>query len=202
MRYVLLLLAVTVPAGAVTPFSWEIRDQGLGTPDSVTIPTGMFWVVEQVTGYESSARVDALVVGVTPTLTSSQYPLILGPSYISHVVQNNQTYYYADYSRPVTARFSGTIYARSINGQTLPRLLALTGYLTPTLAGDYSGDGAVNAADYTVLRDNAAAWETSDLVSWRSNYGGSASAAVSVPEPSALLLTLAAMLTLARGRRG
>ena len=82
--------------------------------------------------------------------------------------------------------------------------------------GDYNGDGKVNAADYTFWRDrqnqvvpvltsadgngdgviNAADWTV-----WRNNYGriSAPSAAVSIPEPSTVILAVFSLL--ARGAR-
>jgi hypothetical protein len=87
--------------------------------------------------------------------------------------------------------------------------------------GDYNNNGAVDAADYTVWRDNVGGTATlpNDSIggtidvdqynAWRANFGamgaGAGSSASAVPEPSALLLTaLAASAITAsfwRGRR-
>jgi fibronectin-binding autotransporter adhesin len=69
------------------------------------------------------------------------------------------------------------------------------------IPGDYNNDGVVNAADYTVYRDNVgqpAGTLVNDpaggvvgqaqYTQWRNNYGRTANAALSVPEPTALLL--------------
>ncbi len=73
-------------------------------------------------------------------------------------------------------------------------------------AGDYNGDGTVDAADYTVWRDNLGGAESAlatgsrdpslsgqvigngDYSFWVSNFGNSSSTATAVPEPSSLLL--------------
>ena len=80
------------------------------------------------------------------------------------------------------------------------------------LAGDYNGDHQVDAADYTVWRDNLGAptesslhgngdgangVDANDYTRWKNNFGmsgGSGAVAVgaSVPEPATLLLLLAA----------
>src|SRR5262249_41082753 len=55
--------------------------------------------------------------------------------------------------------------------------------------GDYNGDGSVNAADYTVWRDNPAAHGgNGGYTTWAQNYGASNSPAVSVPEPASVML--------------
>lgn len=82
------------------------------------------------------------------------------------------------------------------------------------LAGDYSGNGTIDAADYAVWRDTMTASGTflpndatpgsvdeSDFLYWRDHFGeswgsgasGSASDAGIVPEPSACLLAVTAM---------
>ncbi len=78
------------------------------------------------------------------------------------------------------------------------------------LLGDFNDDGMVDAADYTVWRDNEGAAEDGSVLSgngnggtvdetdyalWRDNYGSSASSATatstSVPEPATALMLIA-----------
>lgn len=81
--------------------------------------------------------------------------------------------------------------------------------------GDYNADGVVDAADYTVWRDalgqdvtlpneNATpgAVTQEDYAVWASNYGRTAgmATALSVPEPTAALLTMSSMAILGRRR--
>ena len=89
----------------------------------------------------------------------------------------------------------------------VPNAVVLTNYQTvPFLAGDFSGDGVVDAADYTVWRDNvggAAGTLINDpnltdigpdqYATWRANYGESltgvgAASSAEVPEPNAVVL--------------
>jgi hypothetical protein len=56
---------------------------------------------------------------------------------------------------------------------------------TVGLPGDFSGDSFVDAADYTVWRDQSLS--AAEYTTWRTNYGRS-SLATAVPEPSVLLL--------------
>jgi hypothetical protein len=73
----------------------------------------------------------------------------------------------------------------------------------PTLSGDYNADGQVNAADYTVWRDNLGApteapinnagdglfgVDAGDYSLWVSQYGTTASSATAVPEPTTLFV--------------
>ena len=90
------------------------------------------------------------------------------------------------------------------------------GSVLPVLPGDYNGDHAVDAADYTVWRnmvgqsgDGLAAdgngddeVDDEDYLIWKENFGassGSGSTAVSVlvPEPAGWLLVAAALVALA-----
>ena len=92
--------------------------------------------------------------------------------------------------------------------------------LMVTLAGDYNGDGVVNAADFTVWRDNLGQ-SASNLTSadgdgdgmitildyniWRDNYGQQiplpAQANSEVPEPTAVALGAGAVALLLVGRK-
>ncbi|QDT68947.1 hypothetical protein MalM25_18730 [Planctomycetes bacterium MalM25] len=87
--------------------------------------------------------------------------------------------------------------------------------LTP-LNGDYNGDGIVNAADYTVWRDNngtnnvlpndqtPGVVDASDYTDWADNYGAtnlSPASAAAVPEPTACLLAAYGLLVAVKFRR-
>ncbi|MCA9240471.1 MAG: hypothetical protein KDA37_09740 [Planctomycetales bacterium] len=68
----------------------------------------------------------------------------------------------------------------------------------PTLAGDFNGDGSVDAADYSAWRDGLGTlYSQQDYRDWRENFGKTqaplASSNSSLPEPTALAL-LAAVL--------
>lgn len=84
-------------------------------------------------------------------------------------------------------------------------------------AGDFNGDGVVDAADYTVWRDNLGATEDGSLLNgngtggvvdqddyelWKDNFGASLDEAegnsASVPEPSSVLLLLAGLALIAK----
>lgn len=74
------------------------------------------------------------------------------------------------------------------------------------LAGDFNGDGMVDAADYTVWRDGLGTTYTpDDYTIWANNYGATANSTTnsttnSVPEPSAGLLLLTTALAAYRRR--
>ncbi|MEO1497399.1 MAG: hypothetical protein AAFV43_09640 [Planctomycetota bacterium] len=85
------------------------------------------------------------------------------------------------------------------------------------VAGDYNGDGVVDAADYTVYRDNLGSTtnlaadgdldgviDSDDYGVWVANFGATAvTASVAIPEPSAVtLLLLAGTSASVRRRHG
>jgi hypothetical protein len=91
---------------------------------------------------------------------------------------------------------------------------------TAGVAGDYNGNGVVDAADYTTWRDhlgqtfalpnrdpsNSGAVNAQDYTYWKSHFGGSGAGALgvgAVPEPATWLLGLTALCGLfaIRGRR-
>jgi hypothetical protein len=104
--------------------------------------------------------------------------------------------------------------------QARPRLVVASGMIPvvgPTLAGDFNSDGVVNAADYTLYRDNlgtsfnlggngneagasAGVVDAADYALWSANYGSTAagSALQAVPEPVGVAL-LGAGLAMAVG---
>lgn len=82
-----------------------------------------------------------------------------------------------------------------------------SGVILPTLAGDYNGDGVVNAADYTVWRDghplanetvSLGVNDSADYLVWKNSFGNMAStgtfASESIPEPGSQLMLLFAIL--------
>jgi len=106
-------------------------------------------------------------------------------------------------------------------------VLSLDAFMTPAeldaifsrLAGDYNGDGSVDAADYAVWRktlgqevapfsgadgNGSGVVDAGDYAKWRANFGANAAvtdngaaASAAVPEPSALTLFIAALLAAA-----
>jgi hypothetical protein len=83
-----------------------------------------------------------------------------------------------------------------------PRSLVVLLIPAATLAGDYNGDGTVDAADYVVWRKTDGTQAGFNL--WRANFGmplpgGGAGGAV--PEPSTVSLMLLAILSLRPRRR-
>ncbi|QDV76510.1 hypothetical protein [Botrimarina mediterranea] len=72
-----------------------------------------------------------------------------------------------------------------------------------TLPGDYNGDGCVDAADYTVLRDSdLPASNAMAMANWKTNYGrwlpGSN---MPIPEPTAVVVVAMGLAVVAAARR-
>jgi hypothetical protein len=85
------------------------------------------------------------------------------------------------------------------------RYLASNGFL-PALpepvAGDFNGDGAVNAADFTLWESQfGGELDGSDLLAWQRSFGVGAAAAAQVPEPAACFVAVAAACCGLWGRR-
>lgn len=133
-------------------------------------------------------------------------------------------------SRVITEREGQFLTADLALGGTIGLELAPSGVdrileealLTLTIVndpGDFDGDGLVDAADYTVWRDNLGAEvplftlgdgdgsgvvDNADYALWAANYGGSLPApamAMAVPEPTAACLTLLGLAGLIGPRR-
>ncbi|MCA9239446.1 MAG: hypothetical protein KDA37_04570 [Planctomycetales bacterium] len=72
------------------------------------------------------------------------------------------------------------------------------------LAGDYNGDGSVDAADYTVWRDGLGGeFDASDYLVWRDNYGAPTvqPRATATPEPLGIQLVISLALGVAAAER-
>lgn len=87
----------------------------------------------------------------------------------------------------------GNSFSTSIAARTLQLFIIPT---IPTLDGDFNGDGAVDAIDYTVWRDGlGSAYTDGDYLIWKANFGSTlpgsgAASSASVPEPTSILLFL------------
>ena len=98
------------------------------------------------------------------------------------------------------------VFSLAVVSGGLGEILRATLLSAPTLLGDYNSDGKVDAADYTVWRDNPAAHggpEGYDV--WANNYGAtSGSTSVAVPEPAACVTVMLGSLAtlLCRRNRG
>jgi len=84
--------------------------------------------------------------------------------------------------------------------------LYTTGVISVTsataLAGDFNGDGRVDAADYTQWRDGlGSAYDMDDYQDWKMHFGQSAGAAMAVPEPASCAMFVVAILGAAARRQ-
>ena len=91
------------------------------------------------------------------------------------------------------------------NGNLLPAASIFEQFIPPTLAGDYNGDGRVDAADFVVWRENNGTLDGYDT--WRTNFGSAlngiepaASASAGIPEPAAITVTLIGLMLLLNAR--
>lgn len=188
----LALLLFASSTSAVVPFSWSPdRPTPLSPTDTVDVPEGMIWIVEFASGYSRSDLIAVLEmrqVTNSPNLTQTLYiapdvTAVAGDFGTDVLLQNYNQLLVARYQHTVEARWSGT---------DLPPRVSIIGHLTPALAGDFNGDGALNAADYTTWRDQPAFWGVADYDSWAVGYGktDSSSQSLTVPEPAIMTVAL------------
>ncbi len=123
-----------------------------------------------------------------------------------------------DAGTPISFTFNGVTYNLSYNGLA-PDLGAFE-YVPagPALPGDYNGDNIVDAADYTVWRNNLntsvelpndetpGSVDEGDYGVWKMHFGqslpgGGSLAQSAVPEPGTVVLVAATVLLLGIGRR-
>ena len=70
------------------------------------------------------------------------------------------------------------------------------------LVGDYNGDLAIDAADYTLWRDNfGTSTPVGTYSEWVANYGTNGQDATTVPEPAAMLIVVLGLGGLAARHR-
>jgi hypothetical protein len=118
-----------------------------------------------------------------------------------------------DHGTPISFTFDGVTYNLPYN-DAAPDIGAFeTGIAPPELPGDYNGDDVVDAADYTVWRDNLNTSTTlpndetpgsvteEDYTVWRNHFGeslgsGSMAGGTAVPEPAGIVLAFGAIAIL------
>lgn len=138
-----------------------------------------------------------VVTGIEFSLPLSALGHPLGPIKIAAFVNNGSHSF-------VSNQFAGTGVLRGNLGGSLSsiNLATIAGDQFVTvphvgLAGDYNGDGAVDAADYTVWRDGLdEIYEADDYEVWRANFGAALMAGeggVAVPEPALCAMLLVAV---------
>lgn len=137
------------------------------------------------------------------------------------LAQGNSLMFDALFDTSLTGDFE-TTYTLNLSGEDLPGEqqqvveITLLGEVVASLAGDYNGDGVVDAADYTVYQDsfgstvdlaadgdNSGEIDAGDYAVWSNNYGAtSASFAAAVPEPGGLLFVVTLLIGAANRRQG
>ncbi len=153
----------------------------------------------------SDGRVGLLIANLNPSGTSTVNVNVAGASLKS----SGTTWLYGvNQTIPLQSTLStglGNSFAVNV-----PYRSVLAVLVDAALPGDFSGDGVVDALDYTVWRDNfGAPYTAADYELWRANFGANVGATsatnTAVPEPVAvlveLLLLVSAKLALL-GRRG
>ncbi|MCA9186116.1 MAG: hypothetical protein R3E01_35355 [Pirellulaceae bacterium] len=178
---------VTSAAGSITPGTWNsLQDQGAN---------GGIW-------YETlsnSNQLGELTSAGAVTLSSKQI-LDMGKIFTPNGARDLQLQFLRDGEN---VGFKG-----AVSYGALPT--------TGGVPGDYNGNGTVDAADYTVWKDNFGSTtslaadgndngviDAADYTVWKDNFGNSAAAASlqSVPEPASGLLLAALMLLVPAVRR-
>ena len=158
---------------------------------------------------------------IDPTRNSNTYPATSGGGQLFYFDPNEAATYktvrefnfYPGFGIPanglgdllsVAEGDDGELYAMFANGD-VKRIAA------PPLAGDYNGNGTVDAADYVVWRDNVGTTNSlsNDLIGgvigpdhynqWKSNFGAtnllqSSASGLAVPEPRSCILALLSLL--------
>jgi hypothetical protein len=168
-----------------------------------------------VSGFTASLDLDSISgMGATGVLTSSL-------AAFSGLAAGSSLGFTASISTAAVGLYSATYTLNLsdenlLNAGTESLTLTLQGQVVaPSLAGDYTGDGRVDAADYTAWRDTlgsttelAADGDASGVIDapdydvWVTNYGDSAASSTAVPEPAAATLVLAAIgFAVRRGRQ-
>lgn len=160
----------------------------------------MVWHVRSVSGF--GVR-DPAIASVGNPLDPSGVSGVTDRLYLPPLVaiEDDLLRFIYSYSSVVDVAFTGTIAARREAGSRGTASFSLHGYLTPTLSGDFSGDGLVNAADYTVIRDQPLYWGSQDYAAYAANYGGASSdLPLAVPEPSTALLVVIGLVLCGSGK--
>lgn len=153
-----------------------------------------------------SLRVDTLTLGGVLDLSLSGFDLEVGDSFaILEVLTSLSGTFDGLADGDIVGTFGGIDLFIDYNAGDGNDVF-LTTILPMGITGDYNDDGVVDAADYTVWRQNLGTSASlpndatpgsvteADYLAWRSNYGmttaATSTAAAAVPEPSTLLLLL------------
>jgi hypothetical protein len=197
------------PTSALASFTYDFGtvSQGAsvgGVPLSITNYAGA-----GAPSFASALDLDSIV----PSGASGALSLTLAP--FAGLGQGLAQGFFAAINTTASGAFSAT-YLLNLSGENLPGdvaqqlSLTLTGTVAAAvLAGDYSGDGVIDAADYTVWQDTlgssidlaadgdgSGTVDAADYTVWVAHYGESAPA-TAIPEPTSLLLASFAVFAVA-----
>lgn len=194
--------------GGLTTATWNsLADQDGG-------PVGSGWDEVPASGETLLAEVRAQIEGQEPLSIGPGATLPLGAAFAGEFSdQEDLVFQYRTPGRP----------AKLIGGpeEAVDYLVTYTGSPLPErpagLLGDFNDDGTVDAADYTVWRDNLTAAnedalngngdgmngvDQADYVLWRTNFGNSSEpGSAAIPEPSTLIAAMLLCLPQLSSRR-
>jgi hypothetical protein len=181
--------------GDIEPIATDLAD---GQWHHVAIRTDNFAILGNVELFINGASIGFVGGGNNPPIVTAPSPLYIGDSVGLSVLNP-------------TRGFSGDfddfrVYAEFLSDSAIAELAAA---VSPAVLGDFNSDGFVDAADYTIWRDNLGGDASAlngngsgsptvvgaDYDLWRANFGnptsGSLGAANSVPEPASLVSLVA-----------
>jgi Right handed beta helix region len=155
----------------------------------------------------------------TSALTFDDFLFSTGPSFVGGVFTlfESSVPIFGTLGENVTGIVAGSDAALSLSGDGMSILLTVDA--PPVIAGDYNGDGVVDAADYTLWRDNLGGTgllnetvtlgvvDQEDYQVWKANFGfgssaGSAAREGAIPEPDTWVLIACPLLLFANAMRG
>lgn len=167
------------------------------------------WILDAVNTYSGDTSVEAGVLSITKSYLSNTADVMIDSGAIfdlSFVGSDTIGALFLDGASQGLGTYGSLASSATFKSSyfTGTGILNVTEQVLTTIPGDYNNDGIVNAADYTVYRDNVGqpggtlvndpaggVVGAAQYTQWANNYGATeppASLSVSVPEPTALLL--------------
>jgi fibronectin-binding autotransporter adhesin len=167
------------------------------------------WILDAVNTYSGDTSVEAGILSITKSYLSDTADVMIDSGAIfdlSFVGSDTIGALFLDGASQGLGTYGSLASAATFKSSyfTGTGILNVTELVLTAIPGDYNNDGIVNAADYTVYRDNVGqpggtlvndpaggVVGAAQYTQWATNYGATeppASLSVSVPEPTALLL--------------